>query len=428
MNKAIITPNENNNKLLPTMISVIALLTSFMLLCLGHGLLNTMLSVRAAIESFSSLSVGLMGVCYFGGFIFGVSLCARLIRIVGHIRTFAALGSITSALSIGFLLYINVPSWMILRFMYGICIAALYMVIESWLNSLSTNGNRAQVLSVYMVLIYLSFSASQFLLNIGSLGSFHQFVIVSILFSISIVPLCISSKAKPIEIISEPINFKVLIKKAPYGSLSCLCGGTVVGSMWTMLGAFLEFKNFSTTHISLFIAMTFLGALLFQFPLGKLSDHADNRRSAIKFVSIIGSLIFFLALLIITYSQSTFALSLLFLLMGGFSYPVYSLSLAHIIDHLENKHIVSASGSLILINATGSMIGSLICSTMMILTSIDAFLWFGGVVLLFNFSASYFFNPRKTNATTDRHFVAVPRTTIALNHLDPRIPTENEAN
>tara|TARA_R110002110_G_scaffold271566_3_gene487081 strand:+ start:107660 stop:108940 length:1281 start_codon:yes stop_codon:yes gene_type:complete len=426
VSKIVAVVNENKNTLLPTMMSVIALLFSFMLVCLGHGLLNTMLSVRAAMESFSSLSVGIIGFCYFAGFIFGVSLCTRLISVVGHIRAFAALGSLTSALSIAFLLSINLPSWMILRFTYGVCIAALYMVIESWLNSLSTNGNRAQVLSIYMVLIYLSFSVSQLLLNIGSLGSFHQFVIVSMLFSVSIVPLCISSKAKPIEIASEPINFKKLVKHIPYGSISCLCGGMVVGSMWTMLGAFLEFKKFSTGHISLFIAMTFMGALIFQFPLGKLSDIANNRRSTIKFASLVGSFVFFLTFLIITYSNNTLSLSLLFLLMGGFSYPIYSLSLAHIIDHLDSKHIVSASGSLILINAIGSMLGSLICSAMMILTSVNAFLWFGGIILSLNFAASYLFKPKTSHANSETNFIALPRTTMALNSLDPRIPTETE--
>ena len=63
---------------------------------------------------------------------------------------------------------------------------------------------------------------------------------------------------------------------------------------------------------------------------------------------------------------------------------------------------------------------------MMILTSVNAFLWFGGVILSLNFAASYLFKPQKSNPNSETNFIALPRTTMALNSLDPRIPTEAE--
>jgi MFS family permease len=418
--------NKTNQdlQLLPTVMSVVALLISFMMLCLGHGLLNSLLGIRAVVESFSSFSIGLIGLCYFCGFLVGVFWCNRLLNLVGHIRTFAALGSITSALSISFLLYISVPSWMIFRFLYGICIAALYMVIESWLNAISSTNNRAQVLSIYMVLIYLSFSASQFLLNTGQFDSFNQFIIVSILLSVSIVPLCLSSRARPKEQQNESINFKVLIKKVPYGSISCFSAGLVVGAIWTMMPAFLGLKKIDSNMIPIYIAMTYLGALVFQFPLGKLSDLSSNRRNVIKLISLVGSCVFALTIILMELGINHFSLALLFLLIGGFTFPLYSLSLSHIIDHLEDKHIISGPGALLMLNALGSMSGTLICSSMMNILSISAFLYFCAIVLGLNFMLSFLFKANEPKFAHEAGFVAVPRTTLGLYELDPRIPTD----
>lgn len=409
-----------------TLVSLSVLLLSFMFLCLGHGLLNSLISVRAADEAFSNVSIGMMGVAYFGGFLVGIYLCIKFLVEVGHIRTFAALASVVSAIAVSFLLVINPISWIIFRFGYGICIAALYMVIESWLNAFSSHDNRGQVLSIYMILIYMSFSASQYLLILGNIEDFYPFIVVSILISISVVPLCLSPKAKPVELTMDSMPLKKLLNVSPYGSLSCFNSGLVVGSIWTMMGAFLAQNEFEASKISLYLSMTFLGALLMQYPLGKISDIRQDRRSVIRFTSFLGAGVFFLTLLFLSFIKFPITYIFLFLLIGGCTFPIYSLSMAHIIDHLEPKYIIKASGSLIWINSLGAMIGSLVCSLLMTLIAPNAFLVFGGVVLAVNGMLAFYVQPKETWYTTENTFVALPRTTSALHELDPRVPISTE--
>lgn len=257
-------------------------------------------------------------------------------------------------------------------------------------------------------------------------NSFCQFIIVSILLSVSIVSLCLSSKVRSIEQYSESISFKTLLRKMPYGSMSFFSGGLVVGAIWTMMPAFLELKKIDSGMISLYIAMTYLGALVFQFPLGKLSDLASNRRNVIKFASIVGGGIFVFAIILMELPINPSSFALLFLLIGGFTFPIYSLSLSHIIDHLEDKHITNSSGALIMLNALGLMAGALIFSALMSAWSINAFSYFCATVLFANFLASFFFVPKEPKFANKAGFVAVPRTTFGLYGLDPRIPSLNK--
>ncbi|WP_026002001.1 hypothetical protein [Vreelandella stevensii] len=65
-----------------------SILRSVALLLLGNGLLNTLLTLRGTAEGFSSAVLGIIMSGYFVGFICGTWVSGRLIRRMGHIRTF----------------------------------------------------------------------------------------------------------------------------------------------------------------------------------------------------------------------------------------------------------------------------------------------------------------------------------------------------
>ena len=129
-----------------------ALLLSTAILITGNGLINTLLPVRAELEAFSTLQIGMLGAVYFVGFIVGCINGPRMIRRVGHIRTFAALSSIAAAMALGLAVLVNPIAWWILRFVIGICFAGLYVVIESWLNDRTESSNRGAIISIYTLI------------------------------------------------------------------------------------------------------------------------------------------------------------------------------------------------------------------------------------------------------------------------------------
>jgi hypothetical protein len=70
-----------------------ALLLGIMLMMVGNGMQGTLIGLRGAIEGFSTASLSVVAAGYFIGFLSGAQLAPRLIRRVGHVRVFAALGS-----------------------------------------------------------------------------------------------------------------------------------------------------------------------------------------------------------------------------------------------------------------------------------------------------------------------------------------------
>ena len=66
-----------------------------------HG---TLLCIRGGIEGISTLQMS----AYFLGFLFGSRMTPKMIRRVGHVRVFAALGSLISGVLI---MYAVAPDW-----------------------------------------------------------------------------------------------------------------------------------------------------------------------------------------------------------------------------------------------------------------------------------------------------------------------------
>src|SRR5690606_6865526 len=126
-----------------------ALLLSVALLLTGNGLQGTLLPVRASLEDFGELSIGVLGASYYGGFVLGCMMTPGLIRRVGHIRVFAAMVAVASVTPLLHALVVAPAFWWILRALTGLCLASLYLVIESWLNERSTSANRGTIFTTY---------------------------------------------------------------------------------------------------------------------------------------------------------------------------------------------------------------------------------------------------------------------------------------
>ena len=91
--------------------SLLALLLGFGLMQMGNTLQGTLLSIRGAGEGFSSPAIGAVGAAFWVGITLGSLLGGRLIRRVGHIRTFAALGAIAADGPLFHLLAIDPAAW-----------------------------------------------------------------------------------------------------------------------------------------------------------------------------------------------------------------------------------------------------------------------------------------------------------------------------
>lgn len=341
---------------------IIPILASVALMVLGSGALSTLIGIRLTGDGFGPVAVGIVTAAYYAGLTLGSLQCFRLIIRVGHIRAFAAFASIFSAAVLGHALSSNIVVWGGLRFIEGICIAGIYMCVESWLNDHATNETRGRILSQYMVTLYTALAASQQLINFDEPGGPFLFMIIAILLSLSLVPIALTRATAPVLPDVVALGLRQLIQASPLGIAGVFLSGALTGSLYGLGPVFAAQSGFGVSGTALFMTILIAGGVLLQWPLGRLSDVFDRRR-VIIFLSVALSITSFS--LVVVPDQEDFVFLGLVLLLGGLLFSLYPMSMAHTNDHVPKEQMVAASGGLILVNSFGAILGPLVAALTM---------------------------------------------------------------
>ncbi|QBY00987.1 MFS transporter [Rhodophyticola sp. CCM32] len=338
-----------------------ALLLGMMLLMVGNGLQGTLLGVRGAIEGFSTLEMSIVMSAYFAGFLGGSSGAPGMIRRVGHIRVFAALGSMISAALILFPVLTDPISWTLLRVIIGFCFSAVYVTAESWLNNASTNETRGKALSIYMIVQMLGVVSAQGLLVLGDPSGYALFIVPSVLVSLSFAPILLSATPMPAFETTKPMGLREIFSVSPLGCTGIFIMGGVYSAMFGMSAVYGTEAGLSLGQISIFVASFYIGGMVLQYPIGWVSDRMD-RRVLILGVSVLAAGV---AVLAVLGGDVFWLLLMVSFLFGGLANPLYALLVAYTNDFLEYDQMAAAGGRLIFINGTGAIFGPLVVGAIM---------------------------------------------------------------
>lgn len=348
-----------------------ALFLGLGLVMVGNGLNGSVLGVRSETEGFGLAVTGFIMASYFVGFLAGTSYTEFALKKVGHIRVFAALASGASSVVLVQALFVNAPTWAAMRFLFGACMAGIYVVVESWLNDLATNKTRGRILSVYMIVTMAGIGIGQLMLNIEDRSGFRLFIFVSVLVSLSLVPITLSATSSPPLAIPEPMGLRRLIGIVPTGVVISFLDGVATGALVGMGAVYASSVGMSAARISIFLTAPLVGAVIFQWPVGWLSDRFPRR--GVMLGLAVGAGVAALVPLLVDDGSSIAIGSMV--LLGGTMLPLYSVSLAYTNDWLTSTQILGASATLIRVNGTGAIVGPLVAAGLMALFGSRLFFW-----------------------------------------------------
>ena len=363
--------------------SVWALLLGMMMVMIGNGMQATLMGVRGGIEGFGTLELSVITSAYFVGFLAGSRATPEMIRRVGHVRVFAALGSFLSAGLIAYPVLTDPYSWTVIRVLLGFCLAGAYVTVESWLNNAADNTSRGKILSAYMVVQTSGIIAAQVLMNVGDAAGYLLFVIPSILVSLSFAPILLSATPTPAFETDKPMTLRRLYDSSPLGTIGILILGGVFAAQFGMASVYGAEAGLSVGQISAFVAAIFAGAVVFQLPIGWLSDRMDRRWLILGVAAVGAASTGVGAFLGVDYRT----LLILGFVMGGMASPLYSLLIAYTNDFLEIEDMAAASGGLVFVYGMGAIVGPVLTGQLMSMVGPHGF-WlflsaFFGLIVLY---------------------------------------------
>ncbi|MBJ2151263.1 MFS transporter [Paracoccus sp. IB05] len=337
------------------------LLLGVLLLMVGNGVQGSLLGIRGTMEAFTTFQLSFVMSAYFLGFLLGSRYVPGMLQHVGHIRVFAALGSLISAVLVLYPMVIHWQAWALMRVIIGFGFAGVYITAESWLNDTATNETRGQALSAYMIVQMAGIISAQGLLAFGDPFGYDLFLIPSVLVSLAFLPLLLATYPSPSFETGQRLGFRELYRISPLGCVGIFLIGGVFSAMFGMAAVWGSVSLLSVGQIALFTSALYIGGLILQYPIGRLSDRID-RRKIIVWLSVVATVVMAVA----TIFPLPFPVYLVVAaLLGGITYPIYGLIIAYTNDYLSKEQMAAASAGLLFINGVGSIFGPLIVGWLM---------------------------------------------------------------
>ncbi|MDP0589552.1 MAG: MFS transporter [Candidatus Endonucleobacter bathymodioli] len=389
---------------------------------LASGYLMTLVSLRMNNNHSDDILSGYMGAVYYLGLLAGSFRSDRTVVRINHIRSFSAFIALLCSSVLSLAVFNSTGSWLLLRFINGVAVAGIFVVIESWLLCESNQSNRGRILSYYMVSLYGANALGQVFVEIIDTASLMPFVLLGILFSLSILPIALTKIPSPeINSVSD-LNIIALFKLTPSGLVGCLAGGMMLGALYSLLPIYLSEMVGRVYTVGALLGTVMTGGMLLQYPVGRWSDYIDRRKVLIV-VCLVGCLC---CLAYVQFSSEHWLHPVLLFLIGGATFTLYPLAISHGCDHMQPEDIVAGTQGLLLSYSLGACIGPVFAGYFMHNIEEGLMIYFAIVMA----SIALFFLIRlpyrpAIYSNKDQKFIPMPRTTPVTAELDPRSDTED---
>jgi MFS family permease len=347
------------------------LLLGYALLVAGNGLFQTLIPLRILQSGSSTLVIGLIQSSYYAGFILGAVMNRRLIDRIGQHRTFVAFSAAASILALAFSAAQSPWTLGFVRLLTGVAFMGLYTSVESWLNGTVDNEKRGQVFGLYAAINYLALGSGQFLLKVGAGSAAQQFAIAAALFAAAVMPVTLMegwpAKVHDANLDRVPArswgeSLREMMQATPLAVPGCILAGFIYSNFYSLMPVYLQRSGFTTNELATFMGVALIGALLPQFPMGRISDRIDRRRLVFWTASI--SALLSLVLFCFSFRIVTWCATLAYVAV---TFTQYGLIVSHVQDRTESHLRVAVSAILLVLFSLGGMTGPTLASALMTL-------------------------------------------------------------
>lgn len=314
--------------------------------------------------------------------------------LVGRIGAVPAItwGCLIAAL--GFLALSAVSSsaaWIAIRFIMSAGIALPWLVGETWINTVSSEGTRGRVIALYAIAFFSGFAAGPALLSMLGEGMM-PFVAGAFATVLAGIPIVLARNLAPDLTHDAPVELRTALSLAPIGMIGGFIGGFAEISYISLLpnvalasGA----KEADALHL---LTMLSIGGGLLQFPLGWLADKFD--KASISML-LAGAFVVLSAFLPWALGQPLLAPTMAFCL-GGIVLGFYTVGLSIVGEQVSAKEIAAANAAFLVMYQAGAILGPLAAGAAMSIDPITGFIVTVSALMLMSAAALYMFSRPKT--------------------------------
>ena len=277
--------------------------------------------------------------------------------------------------------------WFPLRIVFHGATTTLFILSEYWINMTAPPKKRGMVLGIYATGLAVGFAVGPLLFSVVGSEGILPFLVGAAIILLAAIPIYLARGESP-ELDERPNHhFIRYVWLVPMASAAAFVFGSVQAGGLSLFPIYATREGFNESQAALLLTVMGIGNMVFQIPIGLLSDRMKDRRTMLALMALAG-VCGTLALPLLVDSWILVAALLLF--WGGLVSGMYTVGLTHLGSRLKGADLVAANAAFIFCYAMGTIAGPQAVGISMDVAGTDGFAWalavfFGLYVVLYAF-------------------------------------------
>ncbi|MCX7303710.1 MAG: MFS transporter [Hyphomicrobiales bacterium] len=375
------------------------MMASVCLACIGSAMLTTAVSFHLGKTGVASKIVQIVLTAYPAGFLIGCLMTRPLVTRYGHERTFLLVLATALLSALGFVVTDFMPAWFCFRLLGGMSMASMFVICESWINLYAEQHNRGAMFSIYMLTTAIAVLLGQILVALVGPQSPHLFLVATSTVLLAFAPKFAGLRwpalpSVPADPALAPgakadrrLGPLAIFKLAPVTVVAIFQGGITNMNVFVLTPLYGTQIGLSAAATVWLVTTISIAGMLAQTPVGWLSDRFDRR-----LILLVQGLISVAACASIAWigTLSVPLLFVLFFIYGATALTIYPVAMAFGASQLHSRHMVAASGTLLLLYSIGNVATPGVATGLMTHLGPSAmFLLLGGGAALVTLAATF---------------------------------------
>lgn len=242
--------------------------------------------------------------------------------------------------------------WWPLRAIFSCALTALFVASEFAVNALAPAGRRGVWIGIYSTSLGLGFAIGPLILGlVGNAGSLPFFAGAT-LFAIAGAPIVFAGNQLPRVSHGAARRPLAFVLQAPGLMSAAFVFGAIETGAMGLLPVHALRNGFSAENGALFVAALAIGNMLFQIPLGLVSDHVPR----VALLLAVSTCVTFGALALAFLSQSPVFVPFL-VVWSGLASGLYMIGLAELGARYQDGDLAAANAAFVACYASGMIAG-----------------------------------------------------------------------
>lgn len=261
---------------------------------------------------------------------------------------------IATASGMGFYYAENFWYWFPLRLFFHGAITTLFVLSEFWINAAAPPSRRGLVLGIYATVLSIGFAMGPLIFSLTGSEGIVPFLIAGGAILCAAIPIFLARNESPDLGEGSEHHFLRYILLVPTATVAAFVFGAVEAGGLSLFPIYATREGFTETQAALLLTVMGVGNMVFQIPLGMISDRMHDRRPLLAAMAVVG-LIGALCLPLLSVSWVLMAITLLF--WGGSVSGLYTIGLTHLGSRLKGSDLANANAAFVFCYAMGTVGG-----------------------------------------------------------------------